>query len=56
MRQTQKKNSIKKTNTLTRWTTQQKEIMGHKRKMANGMKVSLSIAPWEKNDRTKNRD
>ena len=39
-----------KTTQKKRWTTQQKEIMGHKRKLANGMKVSLSTAPWEKDE------
>ncbi len=35
---------------MSRWTDHQKEMQGYKRKLANGMKVSLADAPWDKKE------
>ena len=34
---------------MKRWTEQDKEWQGYKRKIANGMKVTLPDNPWEQN-------
>ena len=42
---------------MGRWTELQKEMNGHKRKLAyRKHEVSLKEAPWEKEDESKNRD
>ena len=41
---------------MGRWTELQKELNGHKRKLAyKKHEVSLKIAPWEKEDEEKRR-
>ena len=41
---------------MGRWTELQKEINGHKRKLAYGkQEVSLKEAPWEKKDEQEHR-
>ena len=41
---------------MGRWTDLQKEMNGHKRKLANKKhEVSLKIAPWEKEDEEERR-
>ena len=40
---------------MNRWTDRQKEMQGYRRKIANGMKVSLSDAPWEKKEEEDDR-
>jgi len=35
---------------MSRWTKKDKEWQGYKRKMAYGMKVSLSNAPWDEKE------
>ena len=42
---------------MGRWTELQKEMNGHKRKLAyRKHEVSLKKAPWEKKDESKDRD
>ena len=41
---------------MRRWTDLQKELNGHKRKLANKKhEVSLKEAPWEQEDESKDR-
>ncbi len=40
---------------MSRWTDRQKEMQGYRRKMANGMKVSLADAPWDKKEEEDDR-
>jgi len=41
---------------MRRWTDLQKEMNGHKRKLANRKyEVSLKTAPWEKEDEEERR-
>ena len=41
---------------MGRWTDLQKEMNGHKRRLANRKnKVSLKVAPWEKKDEQEHR-
>ena len=41
---------------MKRWTEQDKEWQGYKRKIANGMKVTLPDNPWEQNKEEDTRD
>ena len=41
---------------MKRWTEQDKERQGYKRKLANGMKVTLPDNPWDKNKEVDTQD
>lgn len=41
---------------MKRWTEQDKEWQGYRRKMANGMKVTLPDNPWDKNKEVDTQD